>query len=80
MAMDDATRALGPNGKPLGTRPVVKRAAMTAEECARQTVDAMTKRKREVLMAKRAKIGMLVKAIAPEVVDRLALRAITRGR
>ncbi|MEO8576640.1 MAG: SDR family oxidoreductase [Gemmatimonadales bacterium] len=80
VATDIAQRALGPNGKPLGTRPVVKRAAMTVEECARQTVDAMARRKREVLMARRARIGMLVKAVAPGVVDRLAARAIKRGR
>lgn len=80
VATDIAERALGPEGKPLGTRPVNKRAAMTVEECARQTVDAMTMRRREVVMTKRATLGMLLKAISPGTVDRIAVRAIERGR
>jgi len=38
VATDIAERALGPDGKPLGTRPVNKNAIMSVEECARQTV------------------------------------------
>jgi short-subunit dehydrogenase len=75
-----AERALGPNGKPLGTRPVVKNAIMGAEECARLTLDAAAKRKREVIMTGRARIGMILKAIWPEAVDSIAERGISRGR
>ena len=80
VATDIAERALGPDGKPLGTRPVAKHAVMTVEECARQTIDAMTKRKREVVMTKRARLGTLLQALSPGTVDRLAVRAIERGR
>jgi NAD(P)-dependent dehydrogenase (short-subunit alcohol dehydrogenase family) len=80
VATDIAERALGPDGKPLGTRPVVKNAIMSVEECARQTVDAMTRRKREVIMTGRARLGMIVKALWPDIVDRIAERGIKRGR
>ncbi len=80
VATDIAERALGPDGKPLGTRPVVKNAIMSVEECAHQTVDAMTGRKREVIMTGRARLGMIVKALWPDLVDRIAERGIKRGR
>lgn len=80
VATDIAERALGPDGKPLGTRPVNKNAIMSVEECARQTVQAVAERKREVIMTRRAKLGMLLKAIWPDVVDRFAERGIKRGR
>lgn len=80
VATDIAERALGPDGKPLGTRPVNKNAIMTVEECARQTVDAMAHRKREVIMTGRARLGMIVKALWPDLVDRIAERGIRRGR
>ena len=80
VATDIAERALGPNGQPLGTRPVVKRAAMRVEECARQTIKASGTRSREVIMTRRARIGMWLKIISPGIVDRMAARAIERGR
>lgn len=75
-----AQRALGPDGKPLGTRPVVKNAIMTVEECARETIAAAARRKREVVMTRTARAGMLMKALWPQVVDKLAERGIRRGR
>jgi short-subunit dehydrogenase len=80
VATDIAERALGPDGKPLGTRPVVKNAIMSVEECARQTIKAAAERKREVIMTRRARLGMLVKALWPDIVDRIAERGIKRGR
>jgi len=59
---------------------VNKNAIMTVEECARQTVDAMSHRKREVIMTGRARLGMIVKAVWPDLVDRIAERGIKRGR
>jgi short-subunit dehydrogenase len=80
VATDIAERALGPDGKPLGTRPVNKNEVMSVEECARQTVKAVAGRKREVIMTRRARLGMLLKAIWPDIVDRFAERGIKRGR
>lgn len=80
VATDIAERALGPNGKPLGTRPVVKNQIMSVEECAAITIDAAAKRKREVIMTSRARIGMILKAVWPSFIDGLAERGIKKGR
>ena len=80
VATDIAERALGPDGKPLGTRPVDKNKIMTVEECARQTVEAMAGRKREIIMTGSAKVGMFLKALWPDLIDRIAERGINRGR
>lgn len=80
VATDITERALGPNGQPLGTRPVVNRAAMTAGECARQTLQAAASRRRELVMTRRARLGVWLKVFSPAIVDRIAARAIERGR
>jgi short-subunit dehydrogenase len=51
------------------------------EECVRQMVDAIEKRKREVIMGSlRVKLGIWLKLIAPKIVDNMARRAIQEGR
>lgn len=80
VATDIAERALGPDGQPLGTRPVKKEFAMPADECARQIIAAAAARKREVIMRKKAKLGMLAKIFFPERVDEIARRTIEQGR
>ena len=80
VATDIAERALGPDGQLLGTRPVQKRKVMQVDECARQIIDAAAARTREVVMTKRAKLGMLMKILSPERIDRLAERVVERGR
>ena len=79
VATDIAERALGPDGQPLGTRPVTKRKVMQADDCARRIIEAAASRTREVLMTKRAKLGMLMKVFSPERVDLIAERTIQRG-
>jgi short-subunit dehydrogenase len=80
VATDIRRRAFGPDGRPLGESPVREGEVMTAEECARRTVDAAAARRREVVMTARARVGMWLKLIAPAAVDRIARRAIERGR
>lgn len=80
VATDIAQRALGPDGQVLGTRPVDKGKVMQVDVCARQIIDAAAKRSREVIMARPAKLGMLLKVLAPERVDRMAAKGIKRGR
>jgi short-subunit dehydrogenase len=75
-----AERAVGASGKPLGTRPVNADQVMSVEECARIIVDAARRRHRESVMTFRARAGMLIKAFAPQLVDRMTARAIERGR
>ena len=53
---------------------------MGVEECARIIVDAIERRRREVVMTARGKIGLWLKLVAPSLIDRIARRAIERGR
>jgi short-subunit dehydrogenase len=70
------TRAIGPDGEPLGESPMVKAKIMTAEECARRIARAIEKRERQVLMSARGKLGRWLKLLAPSVIDRIAAKAI----
>jgi short-subunit dehydrogenase len=69
-------RAIGPDGEPLGTSPMVQLKIMTAEECAARIVRAMEKRQRLLLMSTRGKLGRWLKLLAPNVIDRIAAKAI----
>jgi short-subunit dehydrogenase len=71
--------AVGPDGQPLGESPVQEDQVMTADACARQILDAADKRRRELVMTARGKVGVWAKLVAPALVDRLAARAIERG-
>ncbi|MEJ2485638.1 MAG: SDR family oxidoreductase [Anaerolineales bacterium] len=73
-------RALTGDGSELGYEPVQEKGAMTAEECAAQILPAIAKRKRELVMTPRGKIGQWLKLIAPALVDRIAKNAIEKGR
>ncbi len=79
VATDIAERALGPDGKPLGTRAVRKERVMQVDECASQIIDAAVSRRREVIMTARARLGLLVKAFWPERIDRMAELIVSRG-
>jgi short-subunit dehydrogenase len=74
------TRAFGPDGKPLDKSPVREGDVMTVETCARLIIGAMAKRKRELVMTLRGKLGQWLKLIAPGLVDRIASQAIKAGR
>ena len=73
---------MGPDGRPLGqgNSPVREREVMSAEECARQIIAAAAKRKRELIMTLRGKLGAKIKLVAPGVVDRIARKAIAQGK
>ena len=53
---------------------------MTVETCARLILGAMAKRKRELVMTLRGKLGQWLKLIAPALVDRIASQAIQAGK
>jgi NAD(P)-dependent dehydrogenase (short-subunit alcohol dehydrogenase family) len=72
--------AVGPDGRPLGESPVQEDAVMTAEACAARIVRAMERREREVVMTARGRVGQWVRLVAPGLTDRIAARAIARGR
>jgi hypothetical protein len=53
---------------------------MSVEACAARIVRAIGRREREVVMTARGKMGLWLRLVAPGLVDRLARRAIERGR
>ena len=80
VATDTRKHAFGPDGKPLGNSPVHEEEIMTVEECVNQMLPAIQKRKRELVMTLRAKVGQYIKLFAPGLVDRIARRAIEAGK
>ncbi len=69
-------RALTADGSELGTSPLANRDIMSAEECARQSIDAMLKRERLRVMTRRGRTLRLLKVLFPGYIDKLAHRAI----
>ena len=80
VATEIRTRATGADGKPLGASPVQEGKVMTAEECAGRIVVALERRRRELVMTPRGRMGLWLKLIAPGLVDRIARNAIEKGR
>ncbi|MBV8031681.1 MAG: SDR family oxidoreductase [Betaproteobacteria bacterium] len=68
----------GADGRAAGTSGLKEDKAMSVEECARQIVEAMASRRRELVMTTRGKLGMWLKLIAPRLVDRMALAALKK--
>lgn len=80
VATEVRQRALGPDGRPLGqskdARSSVSADVMSAGACARQIVQAMAGRRRELVMTAKGRLGQWLKLIAPGLVDRIAKRAV----
>jgi short-subunit dehydrogenase len=72
--------ASGPDGKPIQVSPVKEGEVMSAQACAGRIVKAIERREREVVMTARGKMGVWLKLVAPWLVDRMAARAIAKGR
>jgi short-subunit dehydrogenase len=74
-------QAFGPDGEKLKSRPMREgKRMMTAQECGQIILKATEERKREVVMSLRGKVAQWIKLIAPAVVDRIAQRAVERGK
>jgi short-subunit dehydrogenase len=73
-------RAFGPDGRPLGESPIEAARVMPTEVCARLILEAAARRRREVVMGLRGKLGLFLRPFAPGLIDRIARRAIARGR
>jgi short-subunit dehydrogenase len=72
-------RYLDKNGKPKGPsgRAIYTEKMMTAEKCARIILEAARQRKREVLMGP-GRIGVLLRWIAPALMDKFTIDAVIR--
>lgn len=72
-------RALGPDGKPLGTSPMKEERIMTAAQCAALILDAAAHRRRLAVLSLRGKVGRFVRLLSPGLIDWIAARAVARG-
>ncbi len=79
VATDIAHRAIAPDGGILGTRPV-RKTVMSAEDCAREIIEAAASRRREVVMTLVARVGMFMKLIFPHAADSVAQWKVKHGR
>jgi short-subunit dehydrogenase len=66
------------NGHPAGKSGLDERGAMSVEECARLIVNGAESRQRDIIMSARGKLGRWIKLLAPEMVDRMALKALKK--
>jgi short-subunit dehydrogenase len=73
-------RSLGPDGQPLGQTPMQESKIMTTEACARMIVRAMSGRRRLVVGSLRGRVGRWARLFSPALIDRIAERAVRRGR
>ena len=76
VATETRAKALDGAGRPLGQSPRDERSAMSVETCSRTIERAMASRRREVVMTAQAKLGLVLKVVAPGLVDAMAARAI----
>jgi short-subunit dehydrogenase len=63
-------------GREMGSSGLREDGAMTLQECARLIVDGMQRRRREVVMTARGKLGRFMKLLAPGLVEKMALAAL----
>jgi short-subunit dehydrogenase len=63
-------------GREMGSSGLREDGAMTVEECARLIVDGMERRRREVVMTAKGKLGRFLKLLAPGLVEKIALAAL----
>jgi short-subunit dehydrogenase len=68
----------GPDGRPAGVSGLKEDKAMPVEECARQILEAVHARKRQLVMTLQARIGLWLQLIAPSIVDGMVLKQINK--
>lgn len=78
---DTRLQAFGPDGEKLKSRPMREgKRMMTVDQAAAIIVTATANRKREAVMSFRGKLAIWVKLIFPELVDKIAKRAVEKGK
>lgn len=65
-------------GRPAGKSGLDERGAMPVDTCARLILDGLEQRRREVVMTAQGRLGRWLKLLAPALVDRMALAALSR--
>jgi len=78
VATEIRRRGFDAQGRPAGRSGLDERGAMSVERCARLILDGAEARRRDIVMTARGRAGRWLKLVAPDLVDRLALRALAR--
>lgn len=69
-------RGYNARGEPAGKSGLKEEGAMPVEACARLIIDGMDRRRREVVMSAKGKLGRFMKLVAPGLVEKMALAAL----
>ncbi|WP_036476988.1 SDR family oxidoreductase [Myxosarcina sp. GI1] len=77
VATDIRDRIIGSKGKPVRATLNKERHSMSPELCADLIIEAMSQRRRELVMTFKAKLGLWLKLLAPNLVDKIAARAVS---
>ncbi len=80
VATDIRKFALGTDGEPIMDSPVQEDKIMTVETSVDYLLKAMEKRKREDIQTPRGRVGQWIKLVAPGLIDKIAQRAISKGK
>lgn len=67
------------SGKPLGRISIFFNKVLPVETCARSILQAAARRKREVVIPARVRLGLWLKLIAPGILDHFVLKAVGAG-
>lgn len=73
-------RGYNAQGGEAGVSGLKEEGAMSVEECARLIVAGMNARQREVVMTAKGKLGRFLKLLAPGLVEKMALAALSNER
>jgi short-subunit dehydrogenase len=71
-------RGFNAQGQAAGRSGLDERGAMSVAECARLILEGAEKRQRDIVMTAQGRLGRWIKLIAPQLVDRMALKALNR--
>jgi short-subunit dehydrogenase len=64
-------------GEPAGVSGLSEDNALPVDQCARLIIDGMRRRRREVVMSRRERLGLWLKLLSPATVDRMARAALS---
>jgi len=79
VATETRRRGFGADGRAAGRSGLDETGAMSIETCARLIVDGAENRQRDVVMSAKGKLGRWMKLPAPRLVDRLALKSLSKA-
>jgi short-subunit dehydrogenase len=69
-------RGFNKDGKEAGRSGLREEGAMSVQACARLIIQGMNRRRREVVMTAKGKLGRFMKLLAPGLVERMAMAAL----